>query len=971
MIYAQNVNGLKTKTTEFLKESASSDFDIFLLTETNLDESFYDNEVFCDEFVVFRNDRNVRNNHFHKKSGGGVMIAVKHRFSSQAIQIDGFEVLEQICVEISVPKKKIFLICVYFPPNSPSNLYKSHVSFVEEICKRSQPDDIILCYGDFNLPELSWATDRDENFMYATNASSDSEIFINDGFLSSGLRQVSNIKNERGKMLDLVFTNNWDDVAVNSTDPIVKSEAHHETFHIKVSNLVENRGTNSKEKFLNFKKTDFANVNLELSGVNWIEMFKFSPSAFKLNNERHFHKDLFLWFECLMEIPRPNCEVEGMLWIFLVIFGSSILRNTPVKSIKSRPAFPPWFDNDLIKLCRYKNNIHKKLSSKDVGLHQKYKEVRREFKALCDISFKKYNEEMSENLRENPKKFFDYVNQRKKTKRFPSMMKFGNKCASNDKEISDLFANFFSSVFDPPLSGCSSEPPLSTSLDLNQITFLPLDVVKGLNEMNGNKGPGPDGIPPKVLKETAESICFPLCAIFNKSLKSGVFPEAWKFSLLVPIFKKGDKSDVNNYRSVAIQNSMAKLFDMMTFKVVRYYLNKSLSFQQHGFVSNKSTATNLLLYSSDISSALESGAEVDSIYTDFSKAFDKVSHRLVIEKLAKIGFSGSLLDWFQSYLVNRKYFVKFGTERSFEFVSTSGVPPGTHGGPDLFLAMINDLPEVLMNSKISMYADDCKIYKTISSDVDSVQLQKDLNRFDEWCDNNQLFVNTGKCSHISFTRQRNRNQRSYFLNDKLLAVNENVRDLGVEFCLNLSFSDQVNSAVSKAMKVLGFIRRFSKDFDDPDVLKTLYFSLVRPHLEYCSIIWSPHTLSEIGRIESVQRKFTKLMCFLLIPQRKLCYEDRCSYLGLETLEKRRKVANQSFMAKVLVGQIDSSELMNRLRINVPRISSRGADFLNEPMHRTIFGSNNAFSKLIRDFNDVQNQFDFNVSIDDFKSRLRM
>jgi hypothetical protein len=182
-----------------------------------------------------------------------------------------------------------------------------------------------------------------------------------------------------------------------------------------------------------------------------------------------------------------------------------------------------------------------------------------------------------------------------------------------------------------------------------------------------------------------------------------------------------------------------------------------------------------------------------------------------------------------------------------------------------------------------MYADDCKIFKEIHSEEDSILLQQDVNRFNEWCVINELGVNVDKCVSITFSRKIRSTSREYSLNGKTLMQVDSVRDLGVVF--EASFSKHISKSISSALRVLGFIRRFSQDFHDPMVLKVLYFSLVRSHLEYGSIVWAPGSAKNVNGIEAVQRKFTKIICFRLIPQRNLSYSDRCAYLGLETLEK--------------------------------------------------------------------------------------
>lgn len=434
-IFAQNVNGLKSKTSKILCDSAGSSFDVFMLTETNLDDSVFDNELFIDDFSVFRNDRNERNNPLRKKSGGGVLIAVNHRFASKVVVVEGYEFLEQICVQMSVGSKKIFLICIYLPPNSNPQNYQSHVEFVEKVCDKMQPEDVVLCYGDYNLPRLVWELDEEENFFFASNASSEAEVILNDGFLSSGLRQISEVKNANGRMLDLVFTNYWEDTSVKKTLPVACSESHHEATSITMENLKSVTRKINKRRFLNFKKSDFEKLNCDLLAVNWGKHLNEDIRFFMRSCHHLFHEELFDWFPCLSEIPIEQNRTDQMLWIFLSIFFSLLIQNTPVSSVKLNSSFPPWFDDDLIQLCRYKNSLHKKLTSDDSSSRKKYEEVRREFKALSSLSFKRYSDETADKIRSNPKEFFEFVNQRKKTKKFPSMMKFGEIQASSDEKL--------------------------------------------------------------------------------------------------------------------------------------------------------------------------------------------------------------------------------------------------------------------------------------------------------------------------------------------------------------------------------------------------------------------------------------------------------------------------------------------------------------------------------------------------------
>jgi ribonucleases P/MRP protein subunit RPP40 len=270
-----------------------------------------------------------------------------------------------------------------------------------------------------------------------------------------------------------------------------------------------------------------------------------------------------------------------------------------------------------------------------------------------------------------------------------------------------------------------------------------------------------------------------------------------------------------------------------------------------------------------------------------------------------------------------------------------------------------------------VYADDCKFYRTIQDDENMKLLQHDISRFSQWCQDNELNVNASKCSYISFTRRKGEATRNYEMEMVKLDSVTSVRDSGVDLSVKMDFSPHINRVKSSAMRVLGFIRRFSNDFKDLSVLKLLYYALVRPHLEYCSIVWSPYTADDIARIESVQRKFTKFACKKMIPQRDLSYEDRCKYLNLDLLTKRRERAGQVFVAAVLDSSINSSELLARLQIQVPRRNSRATTILKETgKHKIDYGKNNPLARIKRNFNGVQDTYDYHLTEEKIKNLLK-
>lgn len=313
---------------------------------------------------------------------------------------------------------------------------------------------------------------------------------------------------------------------------------------------------------------------------------------------------------------------------------------------------------------------------------------------------------------------------------------------------------------------------------LDYLNFSLGNVEELLSNVDINKNGGPDGIPNVFLRSTARQLAVPLSIIFNKSVTTGIFPSQFKQANVTPIFKKGDKTDVTNYRPICILNSFSKIFEKLVHDRILAFLNDLFDKNQHGFMKNRSTLTNTSIFVNSVARNMEANVETHAIYTDFAKAFDSVDLGILLRKLRSYGITGELLRWFGSYLSDRNLRVAFGGTFSTAFTPRSGVPQGSVLGPLLFNIFINDLGGHLLSSYL-LFADDLKIYAKIRSLGDAIVLQEDLVRLTEWCDRNRLKLNIGKCKFISFNAKRNPLLTTYYINDTPLEQVGQISDLGV------------------------------------------------------------------------------------------------------------------------------------------------------------------------------------------------
>ncbi|KAG7306859.1 hypothetical protein JYU34_008326 [Plutella xylostella] len=809
-----------------------------------------------------------------------------------------------------------------------------------------------LLIGDFNLTNTEWVPDTNTNALYPSCSSNAIENMCIDNMSYNNFHQYNYVKNKNGKILDLVCSNfplNISITPIEDTNSAVPPDDHHPAIEVNFVKMSESIIKSNNIPSLNFYLTNYEAVNEVLSSIDWNE---------KLGNISNVDLAVDIFYATLMPI---------------------ISKHTPLRKPRNEK-YPVWYSPALLKCIKEKKKYHTKYKKFNnlrdkltfVMLRDRCDELIRE----CHTNFKK---NAADHLKQHPKKFWKYVNDLKRNSNsLPNEMTLNGIIAKGGQDICDLFSLHFQSVYSNySIIGSTTQLTgdnfVTNNLALDNFTMTEEEVLKKLKELDGDKAPGPDQLPPFFLKKCAYNLVKPLTKIFQLSLKTSCYPTKWKLAYLTPIHKSGDYNNIAYYRPISNLSACGKVLESLVQKYILSHVKNQINENQHGFLPKKSTASNLVSYVSYLSDALDKQNEVHAIYTDFSKAFDLVNHRLLLRKIEGMGIHGSLLRWCESYLSNRSQLVYIKGFRSVEKPVPSGVPQGSHLGPLFFLIFINDLSNII-KSEFKFFADDLKLYRIVKDIQDCQLIQNDLNNIYKWCTENCMSLNAEKCLHIKFTRKKHPMPANYSINHTSLKEVNSIRDLGIIIDSSLSFRHHIDNIINKTSKLSGFINRQMKSLKRPSVTVVIYNTLVRGILEYCSTVWNPSYQVHIDRIERVQKRFLYHLAYSDQKCRTFdSYSDRLRYYKMSPLNTRRKLLDICFLFKIIHGHINCPELLQRVNFSIPRSSSRlqNRKTFSLPQSKSNLGLHSPIYRMCSSTNYIRDEIDiFCGSITSLKSSLK-
>ncbi|XP_062578982.1 uncharacterized protein LOC134240892 [Saccostrea cucullata] len=613
------------------------------------------------------------------------------------------------------------------------------------------------------------------------------------------------------------------------------------------------------------------------------------------------------------------------LWItFKTVCLNTIRKHVPTKWTSSR-FNQPWCNRKIKQLSRQKRRAYNtyKRSGKDKD-RQRYRPLQKSTQHECKSAYNSYVSDMVQED-SNSKKLYSFIKSKKcDSAGIAPLLSDGN-LHGDPETIASLLNQQFSSVF--TTEDTSDIPPLGTS----------------------STPSAPD------IRITE---AHPLTKV--KHLRTGKLPVN-----VSPIFKKGDKSKPANYRPVSLTSMCCKVIEHIIHShLMNFFEHHSiLTDYQHGFRKKRSCESQLITTIQDLALSIENNTQVDAVLLDFSKVFDKVPHERLLAKLDHYGVRGNLLNWIRSFLSGRTQKVLVEGHFSPTALVTSGVPQGTVLGP-LLLAYINDLPS-RVRPKARLFADDCLLYRTITTEADARLHQMDLDNLQDWEIDWIMHFNPDKCEVIRITTKRKQRITPYYIHGKELATTTKAKYLGVNISNNLSWNHHIDSVCKKANNTTAFLRRNLSSCPS-NIKDKCYKTLVRPQVEYASTVWDPHTKKNIDKLEAVQRRAARFVTNNYNTTSSVT--TMIDRLEWESLQQRRIKAKAIMMYRVIHSLV---------AIDLPpQFSQTGAATRGHqqryriPFCRTNVYKESFFPTTIRIWNQLPEDTITAISLESFKTRIQ-
>ncbi|KAI4800683.1 hypothetical protein KUCAC02_009526 [Chaenocephalus aceratus] len=748
----------------------------------------------------------------HKK-GGGVAILFNDSIQCRKTSYGNFDSFEYVALQLKCSSRALFLN-IYRPPKYCASFFDDLTELLSIVCIDF---DRLVIVGDFNI-HVDNPQDRGAKELFCV-------------LDSYGLTQhVTEPTHNKGHTLDLIIS-----------------------------------------KGLNISKVVVTDVALSDHSCVF------------------FESSISVHTSVQKEVTTKRCLTENTREMFTQNFSSTLApANISVNELVDH--FNSKIKNviDAIAPIKVKEVTGKKISPWRKAMTVKTekrecrKAERRWRKTNLQVHFEIYKERLglyNLELKNARQSFFsDIITKNKNNARalFATVDKLTNPPVSVASEfLSTRACNDFASFFTDKIQKIRQAVSASASGTANVLSLCPLninsDIMTQFHQINDknlediiqllkSSSCCLDIIPTGFFKDVLPCMASELLHIVNKSLHSGIFPQALKTAVIKPLLKKNnlDASVMNNYRPISNLPFLGKIIEKVVFQQLSNFLHLNGCFDvfQSGFRPNHSTETALVKVFNDIHLNTDSGRTSVLVLLDLSAAFDTVDHSILLDRLENwVGLSETVLNWFKSYLNDRHNFVSIGKYTSELKNMTCGVPQGSILGPLLFNIYMLPLAQIMKNNKISYhsYADDTQIYVTISpGDYAPIQtLSKCIEQINDWMCQNFLQLNKDKTEVMVFGAKAERLKVSAELQCAMFKPTDKARNLGVVMDSDLSFNSHIKTVTKSAYYHLKNISRIKRLMSQQD-LEKLVHAFIFSRLDYCNGVFTGLTKKSIRKLQLIQ-----------------------------------------------------------------------------------------------------------------------
>lgn len=568
------------------------------------------------------------------------------------------------------------------------------------------------------------------------------------------------------------------------------------------------------------------------------------------------------------------------------------LRNFPRRKQKS-----PFVDKDTNGLMHLRKSMTRKLKNdtSNPTLQESIKKLKRQIKSRIRASSKSRAKETL--IKQQPKSTWKFIrkttfSQNKKSQQLPNI---------------DELNNFFANLVKPDTVSSVIVSDLDRlKMNKEEFEIRPLELwstTRLLQQVKPDTSAGPDDIPPFLIQKLAHFMAPNINHLYNSSIGIGSLPSEWKKANVVPVYKKkGSKSELENYRPISILSTLGRILEKNVATQLQEYCDRHsvIPIEQFGFRKNSSCELALLAALENWIQALSVGKYVGVLLIDLSKAFDSINHGQLLQELQHIGCTQQSIQWFSSFFSGRQQRVKAGESTAGWHSVNKGVPQGSPLSPLLFNIMVRDLP-VCCNADTFQFADDLSNSAAdVCLDSLTVKLQDIYNNVKAFCDKRNLSINLEKTQLIVLKSPRKHLPSNFHitLDNVVISPSSTVKLLGVTLDQHLTMAAHIDMVIKKCHGLLGMLRRATV-YLPTELLKLIYTSVIRSHLEYASAVFTTAAQTHLNKLDVIQKIASRII--------KGCPPQTHSAplqldLGLDSLGSRRNQHVGTIVEKILCGK---------------------------------------------------------------------